>query len=113
MNLRELQAECYQVAKDKGWRDDDESPPSIVRAMTWMALLHSEVSEAVEDIRKGHLETKVRPDGKPEGLGSELADVIIRALDTATAMGFDMESEIALKMAFNKTRTHRHGGKLV
>jgi hypothetical protein len=21
----------------------------------------------VEDIRKGHLETKVRPDGKPEG----------------------------------------------
>jgi NTP pyrophosphatase (non-canonical NTP hydrolase) len=50
---------------------------------------------------------------KPEGLGSELADVIIRALDTATALGFNMESEIALKMAFNKTRTHRHGGKPV
>lgn len=42
-----------------------------------------------------------------------MADVIIRALDTATAMGFDMESEIALKRAFNKTRTHHHGGKLV
>jgi NTP pyrophosphatase (non-canonical NTP hydrolase) len=114
MNLRELQQECYRIAAEKGWHDDDESPPSPVRMMTWMALIHSEVSEAVEDIRKERISTVLcRPDNKPAGLASELADVIIRTLDTATALGFDMEAEISRKLEYNKTRTYKHGGKVI
>ena len=112
MRVSDLQAECYRTSKEKGWHEEDESPPSVPRMLAWMALLHSEVSEATEDIRKGLFVTTVREDGKPEGLGSELADVIIRAMDTATALGFDMEAELRLKLDFNKTRPHRHGGKL-
>ncbi|MFZ4594194.1 MAG: MazG nucleotide pyrophosphohydrolase domain-containing protein [Verrucomicrobiaceae bacterium] len=111
--LRDLQDECYRVACEKGWHEEDEIPPTPVRMMTWMALLHSEVSEAVEDIRRNKIQTVCREDGKPEGMASELADVIIRALDTAGAMGFDMETEIRTKVDFNKTRSHKHGGKTV
>jgi NTP pyrophosphatase (non-canonical NTP hydrolase) len=114
MNLRELQAECYRIAAEKGWHEDDESPPSATRMMTWMALIHSEVSEAVEDIRKERISTVLcRPDNKPAGLASELADVIIRTLDTATALGFDMEAEIRQKLEYNKTRTYKHGSKVI
>jgi NTP pyrophosphatase (non-canonical NTP hydrolase) len=113
MNLRDLQDECYRVACEKGWHEEDETPPTPVRMMTWMALLHSEVSEAVEDIRRNKIQTVCREDGKPEGMASELADVIIRALDTAGAMGFDMATEIRTKVDFNKTRPHKHGGKTV
>lgn len=112
MRVSDLQAECYRTSKEKGWHEEDESPLTVPRMLAWMALLHSEVSEATEDIRKGLFVTTVREDGKPEGLGSELADVIIRAMDTATALGFDMEAELRLKLDFNKTRPHRHGGKL-
>jgi NTP pyrophosphatase (non-canonical NTP hydrolase) len=48
---------------------------------------------------------------KPIGFASELADVVIRVMDLAEAMGIDLEREILLKHEYNLTREHRHGGK--
>lgn len=48
---------------------------------------------------------------KPEGIPSELADIIIRVLDICAAEGIDIAAAIADKMAFNETRPYRHGGK--
>ena len=48
---------------------------------------------------------------KPEGFGSELADVIIRCLDLAEAMNIDIESIIYIKHEFNKRRPYKHGKK--
>ncbi len=48
---------------------------------------------------------------KPEGVPSELADVVIRVLDIADLYGIDLEATIAEKVAHNATRGHRHGGK--
>jgi NTP pyrophosphatase (non-canonical NTP hydrolase) len=48
---------------------------------------------------------------KPEGIPSELADVVIRVFDAASQYGIDLEHEIMLKMEYNATRQHRHGGK--
>lgn len=48
---------------------------------------------------------------KPEGIPSELADIIIRVLDICAANGIDIAAAIADKMAFNETRPYRHGGK--
>jgi NTP pyrophosphatase (non-canonical NTP hydrolase) len=48
---------------------------------------------------------------KPEGVPSELADVVIRALDAADAWGIDLGAVIEEKLAYNATRGHRHGGK--
>ena len=78
-----------------------------------LALIHSEVSEALECVRDGHYEayeSETRP-GKPEGLPSELADIVIRVADLAGALGIDLESAIVTKMAYNATRQHRHGGR--
>lgn len=48
---------------------------------------------------------------KPEGFGSELADIIIRVFDLAEELGIDLGAEVLRKMRYNATREYRHGGK--
>jgi NTP pyrophosphatase (non-canonical NTP hydrolase) len=102
---------AHATAKAKGWHDTAD-PDSPTQVLAWLALLHSEVSEAVEDVRRGMMAEWVSEDGKPGGLPSELADVFIRLADTCGALGIDLEGAIRRKMAFNATRPHRHGGKV-
>ena len=112
LTVAELQRESYETARAKGWHDEDETPPAPIRVIAWMGLVCSEAAEAIEDARKGRMATTIREDGKPEGLGSELADIVIRVCDSAGALGIDMEAELRAKLAFNRTRSHKHGGKL-
>lgn len=118
--LNELAFHIHQNAIDKGWWDDERKFPEIA------ALIHCEVSEAMEEYRNGHKPTEVyashgnaqacsppcAPGLKPEGMPIELADVIIRILDYCGQTGIDIDDAIQRKMAYNKTRPHRHGGKL-
>ncbi len=48
---------------------------------------------------------------KPIGVASEAADIFIRLLDFCDAWGIDLENEYEKKMAYNRTRAVRHGGK--
>lgn len=48
---------------------------------------------------------------KPIGVASEAADIFIRLLDFCEAWGIDLENEYEKKMAYNRTRAIRHGGK--
>lgn len=50
---------------------------------------------------------------KPEGVGSEAADILIRLLDFVGRYDIDLAWEVERKLAFNRTRGHRHGGKRV
>jgi NTP pyrophosphatase (non-canonical NTP hydrolase) len=108
VKLRDLVERAHAMAVEKGWHDPG---PSFGEAI---ALIHSEASEALEEYRAGFPECfqpRHRADGKPEGIPSELADIIIRVADTCGAFGIDLESAVEEKLAFNATRAHRHGGK--
>jgi len=109
-DLYDMQAEVAQVNFDKGWRGDGAPDVSFGESI---ALLHSEVSEALEAYRNHGLQDQTgrKMGGKPEGVGSELADVLIRLLDTADRFGIDLTAEYERKVAFNATRPYRHGGK--
>ena len=103
MSLNNIGMRAYANAVEKGFY---ETPPSIAERL---CLIHSEVSEALEAWRDNDLAPRTRIDGKPEGLPSELADIVIRVADMATYLGIDLDAVIEAKMAYNATRPYKHG----
>lgn len=79
-----------------------------------IALVHSELSEALEECRAGRVEDGIyyAGDSKPEGFGIEMADAVIRIMDLCCALGINLQECVELKMAYNQTRPYRHGGKV-
>lgn len=130
ITIAELVTRSHALAASKGWHEGTLNVPEK------LALIHSEVSEALESFRSdgvrvkcldcngtGRHETdRCRCDddqhewwfgdsGKPEGFVVELADAVIRIADLCGALGLDLSSALELKHAYNLTRTYRHGGK--
>lgn len=107
--IRALQEQAHKTAKLKGWHD---KPRSVGDAIV---LMHSELSEAVEAFRRtdSATHTWTLNDGKPEGVPYELADCVIRILDFCGRHNIDLEACIVTKMAYNETRSYRHGGKVL
>lgn len=110
ITVQRVQRDAHAMAVSKGWwgRPEDLTPDSIAAKL---ALIHSEVSEALECVRDDDMQARETDDGKPEGMPSELADIVLRTADLAGALGIDLASAIEAKMAFNSTRKHRHGGR--
>lgn len=79
---------------------------------TAIALIHSELSEALEEDRQGAPMVYYAVNGKPEGVAVELADAVIRICDLCGYLKIDLEKVIAEKMAFNTGRNlNKHGKK--
>lgn len=95
-SINQLCDEAYATAKSKGWHDEKRETGTL------LALVHSEVSEALEADRKGD----------QENFEEELADVLIRIFDLCGSLGIDLEDALETKMELNKGRSHKHGGKL-
>ncbi|UOE45959.1 hypothetical protein [Agromyces larvae] len=100
-----------------------------------LALIDTETAEAIEELRNGHpvdetyyhlgkdsahnpnaiTLTREYADGtprKPEGVPSELADIVIRSFDFAARFGIDLAAAIDEKVSYNSTRERMHGRKL-
>lgn len=98
--------ECHSIAKDKGWWEKDRDIPEL------LCLIHSEVSEALEDYRSDNMEVLIGVGGKPEGFPVELADILIRIFDLCGHLGINLDDVLTHKIAFNRNRPYRHGNKL-
>lgn len=108
MRINELVEKVHQNAIEKGWHTEKRSFGELI------ALCHCELSEAIEEYRKGHYENETYYYCQaPEGIPIELADVVIRIMDMCGLYGIDLEEAIEIKMEYNKTRPCRHGGKKI
>lgn len=87
-------------AKEAGWWDSRPvtSPLSIPTAI---ALMHSELSEALEAHRKGLMDDHLP---HREGVEVEFADLLIRVFDTAGELGLDLGDAVIEKMHYNRHR---------
>ena len=101
-SLQELAAEIREINQAKGWSlvvpedwtDEDKIPARL-------ALLHSEISEALEAFRGDNL-----------GLfEEELIDVVIRALDILGGLSKDIDKALEDKMKANVRRPYQHGNR--
>lgn len=133
MTISELVARAHDNAVKHGfWNPAPAFGTSI-------ALIHSELSEALEEGRAGRPNvwynctagngdgTMCNPekwldcdkegsedqcvfrDKKPEGVAVELADAVIRIADLCGHLGIDLDAVIAEKMDYNETRPFKHG----
>lgn len=106
ISLKELQRIAHENAVQKGWHETRRSDGEMI------CLMHSELSEALEELRNGKAPSEVYfKDQKPEGVPIELADVVIRIFDFCGLHNINLQAAIVTKMVYNQTRPHRHGGK--
>ena len=127
--LGALAAAIHDNAVSKGFWDTPRPLPESI------ALMHSELSEALEEHRAGRGDVYYQINGvtvfrvtddsgadwasgadtwtgvtpKPEGVAVELVDCLIRILDTLATLDVDIDKVVTDKMLYNAGRSRLHG----
>lgn len=104
MRINALCKEAHRIACEKGfWGIQNPRCKTIRNQGELIALMHSELSEALEALRS--------KDESKNNVGEELADCCIRIFDYCGAYNIDLEKAIVNKMKINKKRPIKHGKK--
>lgn len=101
--LNSLASEIHTIAVDHGWWEQERNDGECV------ALMHSELSEALEGMRHGNPASDKIPEFSQ--VEEEYADCIIRILDHAHRRGWDIAGSVLSKIEYNRNRPYKHGGK--
>ena len=111
-NLNELSETIHNYNVKAGWWPEDKESRNKAELL---CLIHSEVSEAMEGLRKDSMDDKL-PHRKMVEV--ELADALIRIFDMAGAFGYDLNGAMHEKFEYNKHRAdhklenrNKDGGK--
>lgn len=116
-------ANGWDTSREMIANPDSYDPKWVVaHKIAELGLISTEVAEAIEEVRHGRAMRETYyptvgtlfaepPIHKPEGVPSELADIVIRVLDIADAYGVDLGAAIIEKLNHNATRGLHHGGK--
>lgn len=109
--INDLVKDIHKNAVDHGWWSNNRNDSECI------ALMHCELSEAIEELRKGKephevYENEDKP-GKLEGVPIELLDCVIRVFDYLGSLSskVDVENLLISKHEYNKKRPHKHGKK--
>lgn len=100
-NLEDLVAFCHGKSRAAGWWAGAEKHDQGMLAAQKLALIHSEVSEALEGLRKGLMDDKL-PHRKMVEV--ELADTVIRVFDLCGYLNLDLSGAVAEKLEYNSKR---------
>lgn len=107
-SIKTLVDRAHRNAVNKGfyrepYEHEKEEHPKKVHisgsAAACLALIHSEVSEALEALRKQN----------SDNFEEELVDILIRVFDLAGWYELDLENRIIEKMILNESRPPKHG----
>jgi len=110
--LDRIAAKVYKIAAEHGFHEGEvigKEAATKERIAIFIANLHSECSELWESSKRGSLFDECDKNIGVTSAGEELADIIIRALDTAHTLGISISSAVSLKSAYNETRPYKHG----
>lgn len=93
--IETLQQKIFSQNVQMGWWDNPREDGTV------LALIHSEISECLEGLRKDLMDDHL-PHRKMAEV--ELADALIRILDFAGFKGYDVAGAVLEKLAYNRTR---------
>lgn len=99
-NINVLARECYEIAAAHGFWEKERNKGEQI------ALMHSELSEMLEGVRKPAKDQHC-PEFSSEEI--EAADVLVRLLDYSYGHGLRLGEAFVAKMTYNKSRPHKHG----